>query len=200
MVKYENSKIYKIVDNTNGNIYIGSTVKKLSERLGQHRTAYKMFLDGKRGNVKSFEIIKNGDYDIILLEECKDITNKEQLYARERYYIDSLECVNKVIPGRTSKEWYEDNKDQVTQYRKQYYEENKDQVTQYRKQYYEINQEEILNYQKQYYAAHSEKIKQHRNEKVICPFCHCQYTRINKTHHQRSLKHQKNIKNQANTE
>ena len=91
MVKYENSKIYKIVDNTNGNIYIGSTVKTLSQRLGQHRAAYKTYLNGKSGNCKSFEILKNGDYDIILLEECKNITNKEQLHARERFYIDNLE-------------------------------------------------------------------------------------------------------------
>jgi len=46
MVKYENSKIYKIIDNTNGNIYIGSTVKTLSLRIAQHRASYVKLYSG----------------------------------------------------------------------------------------------------------------------------------------------------------
>ena len=42
---YSNAKIYKIVDNTN-NIYIGSTCKKLCQRLAQHRANYKQYLEG----------------------------------------------------------------------------------------------------------------------------------------------------------
>ena len=56
MNKYNKGKIYKIVDNTNGNVYIGSTIQTLSQRLGGHETNL---------NCSSRDIIANGDYDII---------------------------------------------------------------------------------------------------------------------------------------
>ena len=79
---YSNAKIYKIVDNTNGNIYIGSTCKKLCQRIAQHRYAYKQYLNGdKKSFTTSFAILQNEDYDIILVEEVVDCQNKEQLIA-----------------------------------------------------------------------------------------------------------------------
>jgi queuine/archaeosine tRNA-ribosyltransferase len=78
--------------------------------------------------VTSFKIIENGDYDIILLEEVKDCENKEQLRARERHYIESLDCVNKTIPGRTNKEYYQLNKDFINNKKKAKYEENKNKI------------------------------------------------------------------------
>ena len=112
MVNYENSKIYKIVDNTNGNIYIGSTCKKLCDRMSAHKSAYKNY-PAKSKYCSSFEVLKNDNYDIILLEEypCENV---EQLRAKEREYIDKLECVNTSIPGRSKaesdKNYYENNK------------------------------------------------------------------------------------------
>jgi hypothetical protein len=46
---------------------------------------------------------KYDDVRIELIEEfpCE---NKMELNAREGYYIRTLDCVNKVIPGRTQKE------------------------------------------------------------------------------------------------
>jgi hypothetical protein len=66
---YQNAKIYKIVDNTNDNIYIGSTCKKLCQRLAQHRSNYKQYLNDKFSYITSFKILKNDDYDIVLIEE-----------------------------------------------------------------------------------------------------------------------------------
>jgi len=44
MVKYENSKIYKIVCNNTGMIYVGATTKKLlSQRLTAHVADYRSF-------------------------------------------------------------------------------------------------------------------------------------------------------------
>ena len=87
-------KIYKIVDNTNGNVYIGITTQKyLSSRLAGHR---------QDKTCMSRDIIKNGDYKIELIEETDDKT-------RERYWIENTDCVNKQIPGRTKKEWSSDN-------------------------------------------------------------------------------------------
>ena len=112
--KLDNAKIYKIVDNTNDNKYIGSTCKTLKTRLSEHKSDYKRFLKGLYHNVKSFDIIKNNDYNIELLEDC-DIKTKNELLARERFFIENNECLNKVIPGRTKKEYKIVNKDKVNE-------------------------------------------------------------------------------------
>ena len=101
--KLNNAKIYQIKDNTNNNVYIGSTCKTLNERLSVHKSSYKRFLKGLHNNTRSFDIIKNNDYKIELLEKCK-IKTKEELHERERFFIQNNECVNKTIPGRTPKE------------------------------------------------------------------------------------------------
>ena len=44
--KLNKAKIYKIIDNTNQNVYIGSTCKTLKERLTKHKNNYKLFLKG----------------------------------------------------------------------------------------------------------------------------------------------------------
>jgi hypothetical protein len=36
--------------------------------------------------------------------------------ANERYYIENMECVNKVKPTRTFKEYYEENRDKLLEY------------------------------------------------------------------------------------
>ena len=86
-------KIYKLIDNTNGNIYIGITKQKLSQRLNNHKQDYK-----RDYHCVSKKIIANGDYKIELIEETDDKT-------RERYWIENTECINIRIPGRTIKEY-----------------------------------------------------------------------------------------------
>jgi len=110
--KLDNGKIYKIVDNTNDNIYIGSTCDSLKNRLSKHKASYKSFLKGLINNIKSFDIMKNNNYKIELLENC-DIKTKQELLQRERYYIENNECLNKIVPGRNKKEYYDVNKDKI---------------------------------------------------------------------------------------
>ena len=104
MNRYNNGRIYKIIDNTTGLQYIGSTcLPTLAKRLSQHRGKYKAYLNGKANHVSSFDIMKNNDYCIILIEDYSCET-KEQLLMRERYHIENNICVNKRIPSRTAEE------------------------------------------------------------------------------------------------
>jgi hypothetical protein len=165
MVNYELAKIYKVIDKTNGNIYIGSTCEPtLARRLAGHRGDYKRYLDGKFRFVTSFEILKNGNYEIVLLEECKDITSKDQLHKRERFYIENNVCVNKHIPSRTQKEYYKDNKDNIIEYQKDYYEDNKDKIIEYQKGYYKENKDNIIDYYKKYNEDNKEVISEKKKE------------------------------------
>lgn len=121
-------KIYRIVDNTNGNIYIGKTKKKyLCQRLAQHKYDYK----NNEKTCMSRDIIKNGDYKIELIEETDDDT-------RERYWVENSECINKHIPGRTRQEYREKNKESKSRTDKEYYKNNKEKIkynTKHRRQY-----------------------------------------------------------------
>ena len=145
-------KIYRIVDNTNGNIYIGKTKQTLKERLSAHKS---------HKNCMSREIIKNGDYKIELIEETDDDT-------RERYWIENTDCINHNIPGRTKKEWYkewyENNREEILQYKKEYYENNKDKKKEYQSEYLENNREKIKKYQSEYLEKNKEKFSQYNKE------------------------------------
>ena len=100
MVNYKNAKIYRIVDRVTGNCYIGSTCAEyLSSRLIEHKSRYKQFISGVNPRyITSFEIIKNANYYIELLENvnCK---NKNQLTKREIYWTSQFDCVNKRAGG-----------------------------------------------------------------------------------------------------
>ena len=110
-------KIYRIVDNTNSNVYIGQTTQLLNQRLREHKKSQKC---------RSRDIIKNGDYRIELIEETDD-------KSRERYWIENTDCVNKVIPGRTYKEYCQDNTEKIKEYQREYREKNKENQKEYDK-------------------------------------------------------------------
>ena len=152
MVNYANGKIYRIICNVSGKQYIGSTTRPLSERLNGHKKDYTYFLKGKKNWITSFEIIKNNNYSIILIENviCE---NKEQLLKKEREYIESMSCVNKYIPQRNNTEYRIDNKEKIFEQRKQYRGINKDKITEQNRQYYQANKQDISEKAKQPYQC-----------------------------------------------
>ena len=153
-------KIYKIIDNTNSNVYIGQTIQLLNQRLPHHRSTTRC---------SSRDIIKNGDYRIELIEETDD-------KMRERYWILNTDCVNKVIPGRTKIEWRKDNTEKIKEYKKEYYEDNKGHIANYHKEwreknkernkeYREKNKEKTKDYNKEYREKNKEKQKEYDKNK-----------------------------------
>ncbi len=123
MVNYSNGKIYKIepiCDHDEGDIYIGSTTKQyLSQRIDKHRSNYKSWKNNKCNKVQVFEIFDKygvSNCQIVLIENV-NAESKDELLAREKHYIKSVKCVNKNIPGRTMKEYYQDNYDTFKKYR-----------------------------------------------------------------------------------
>ena len=190
-MNYQNGKIYKIVCNITNKIYVGSTCKpRLCDRLGQHRRTYKSYLNGTRKNrYTSFDILQGGDYSIILLELCP-CESKEELLKKEREYIESLECVNKNIPGRSKRECMNDNKEKIKEKKKEYRENNQEEIKEYQKEYYETNKEKInerkREYMKEYYQNNKEKVV----EKIKC-VCGVELTKCKLIRHMRTKKHLK---------
>jgi len=115
-------KIYRIVDNTNGNIYIGKTKQTLKERLYGHKN---------KTTCSSREIIKNGDYKIELIEETQD-------ESREIYWIQNTNCINANKYNYDKKEahkiYYKNNKDYIDDYKKKYNKRNTDRIKNYHRE------------------------------------------------------------------
>jgi hypothetical protein len=99
MPNYQQGKIYKIKCNLTGEQYFGSTcMKYLCNRKSDHNQHVKYFDEGKmRNKCASYDIIKRGDWAIVLVEDYP-CDSKDALRARERYYIENNECVNKNRP------------------------------------------------------------------------------------------------------
>jgi len=167
MPDYIRSKIYQIICNTTGRRYIGATVQKyLSARLATHVS--------KKNTTSSNEIIDGGNYEMLLIESYP-CSSKDQLHQRERFYIESMECVNKQIPCRTKEEkkeynkyYYDENKVDILKQQKYYYDENKEQKLVKQKDYYDENKVEILKQNKIRYVDNREQIlaKQKKYDKI----------------------------------
>lgn len=116
MVDYSNAKIYKIVSNVSDKCYIGSTNEPtLARRLAKHKSDYGCYKQKNKKNrfMTSFLVLEDASYSIVLLENCPNITSRDELHARERFYIETIPCVNKNIPTQTSKEYYHKHKKHI---------------------------------------------------------------------------------------
>jgi len=116
--KYQQGKIYKIVCNITGEKYYGSTINKLEVRLAQHKSSKKCMCK---------KILDRGDYKIELIKDypCNSVYELEEEEAK---YIKENECINYKIPHRTTKDYYEDNKEERKEYRRNRYKNNKEEI------------------------------------------------------------------------
>ena len=187
MLNYQLGKIYKIECNVTGKVYIGSTCEPtLARRLAGHITSYKRYLNGKYHYVTSFDVLQNGNYDIVLIESYP-CNSKDELHARERYYTNNIDCVNKV----KGQGMY--NELGIKEYKKQYHEKNKDIIHAQKKEYREKNKDKIIEKSKEYYEKNKDIIHAKHNEKQNCVCGNC-YTYANKNQHLKSKKHLQYLK------
>ena len=125
--KYQNAKIYKIVDIGYNKCYIGSTCEEPSMRMARHRAHFKHFLNNTKGHIRSFDIfneygVENCKIELIEYFKCDTL---QELRRKEGEHIKNNECVNKHVAGRTVKEYHEDNKNKILEQAKEYREQNK---------------------------------------------------------------------------
>ena len=116
--KYRNGKIYIIRSDQTDDIYIGSTIKSLEKRLRTHEIDFKAFNNGTYHYVTSFELLKNDNYYIELLERYP-CDSEQELRRREGHFHKTVDCVNKYIAGRTRAEYYQNNKAKIQEHRKE---------------------------------------------------------------------------------
>ena len=165
------AKIYMLYDNTNGNVYYGSTTLTLNKRLSRHKK--------QNNSCISKEIIDNNDYIIKEIETIYYIHFDKVLW-RERWYIQKYPCINERLPIQT----YEERKEQKKKYNK----EHKEQIKEYKKDYDKEHKEKKKKYQKEYRELNKDKIL----EKIKCE-CGAVITKCNLIRHKKSNNHKKYI-------
>ena len=118
-IDYSKTIIYKIVCNDLNvkDTYVGHTTD-FTRRKKAHKHRVKM--DTK---YKLYETIKeNGDWNNWIMVEIEKVNCIDSLEARkrERYWIETLKAnLNKIVPTRTTKEYYIDNKEVIKKQNKE---------------------------------------------------------------------------------
>jgi hypothetical protein len=179
MPNYANGQIYKLVSFNLPNMpYYGSTTIGLSKRKGVHVSEFKKH-GFNVGGCTSRIVIGAGDYEIIWVEDFP-CDNKDQLKARERYYIENRVCVNKNVPGRTKEEWQQAN----PMYMKEYLREWRQANSMYAREWYKANANAYAERYKENGAAQRAR----QAERIQCTVCDCMISRGKIAQHQRTAK------------
>tara|TARA_R110000744_G_scaffold30823_2_gene72805 strand:- start:4756 stop:5259 length:504 start_codon:yes stop_codon:yes gene_type:complete len=157
--KYENGKIYKIINNEMaGLVYYGSTIQPLTRRMIEHKSRSKKF------NCSSKSLFEYGTPEIILIENFPCNSKKELELEEGKYHLDN-DCINRYVAGRTE-EGYRIN---IKEKKKIYRENNREKLNERNKIYYKNNKEKL-------------------NKKNDCE-CGGKYTTSHKANHNKSSKH-----------
>ena len=102
MFRKEDAKIYKIkstMSPVDDECYIGSTcLTVITDRLERHKRDYSLWKLGLKKDTYTifllFDKYPLQTFIIELIEKC-EVSSKEELLSREKFYICSVACVNK---------------------------------------------------------------------------------------------------------
>jgi len=113
-MNYQNGRIYQILNHINDDIYVGSTTQSLSKRFSWHKGDS---TKEKKQNYKLYRAMKEIGSENFYIEliENYPCNTKEELIAREQYYIRERGTLNSLIPGRNLAEYKIECRDQILQ-------------------------------------------------------------------------------------
>ena len=157
--EYQKGKIYKLLNAVNDEVYVSSTCQKyLSKRMGKHKE------DASKHATPIYNLMNNLGYDKFYIEllEYYPCDSKDELTAREGYWIRQIGTINRRTEGRTKKEYSSENKVDILDKRKHYYEYHKQEKAEYSKSYNTQNKGKIKEYGNQYRLKHVERIQEYR--------------------------------------
>jgi len=199
MMDYKNGKIYKLVNDVNDIIYIGSTTQPLYKRFDWHKRRSRNESGKKVKLYRAISEIGIDHFKIVLIEEypCE---NRQQLFARETEMIirfDSIKNGYNMIKSYVSDEEYAEwlkkykisNKDYFSSIAKEHHKNNREILLSKMKEYYINNREKKLEYYKNNKENILIKNKEYGKEMIKCTHCdieiyrYCYYKHIKTTKH-----------------
>ena len=161
---FTKAKIYKITNDYNDDVYIGSTCNTLCKRYSQHKCRTK---SDDRKDYPLYKLMNDigcNRFRIDLLEDfpCND---KYELLQREGKWIREIGTLNSRIAGRTVTQYQEEHKDYYKEIKRKSAEKNKEKNVISKKEWYEKNKEKVLQKSKELYEQNREEINFKRREK-----------------------------------
>ena len=124
MPNYLNGKVYAIRSHQTEQVYIGSTVERLSARMSKHRAQYKFYNTGKGHYYTSYKMLDFPDAYVELIEKHPCLCREELERLEGQYIRAEPNAVNRIIAGRTKAEYYKDNAERLKAQEKEYYQNN----------------------------------------------------------------------------
>ena len=172
-MKYQDGKIYKILNSETSDIYVGSTCQRLAKRMMNHRTRVK---EGKDTLLyRKMREIGIEHFYIELVENfpCESL---EQLNKREGEWMREIAFLNEKVAGRTKKEYKQDYKEKISEQGKEYYETRSETIC----------------------AKHRQRYNEITSAKMTCDVCGSIHNKKNKPLHLRTKKHKEALNNLNN--
>jgi len=174
---YAKCSIYKIEHiNAESLVYVGHTTN-----FDKRKTSHKSNCcneKSKKHNQKLYQMIRqNGGWDEFKMIEVEKYScnDKREAERRENEVMKDLKAnmntMKSFITENERKEWYEDNKERIQEYKKEWYEKNKPKIQEQMKEWYDTNK-----------------------EKIKCE-CGCEVVKVKLKRHQQTKKHIEEIKN-----
>lgn len=157
---YKNGKIYKLVNDVNDDIYVGSTASTLAKRKGNHK---KHALVKNSTIYKTMREIGPEHFDIILIESFS-CNSKDELRAREDYWIRQLKPALNMINAVAN---VEKQKLRKQNYDSQYALNNPLKLEANKKKWFAENHQKELDRMKQYQIDNKAKIKERKRLKRL---------------------------------
>lgn len=176
MPNYQNGKIYKISNDIDDDIYIGSTTLSLKQRLHLHCS------DAKRNKGAKLLIPKilnlgseHFKIELLCLYACESL---HALLEEEQRQID----IHK--PTLNYAKSFGRDAEKQKKNRIKYVDQNREQLNLKRKEHRLMH----LDSEKQRCNTYKEKNKEYLAEKIVCE-CGVEFRRSNKSYHEKSKKH-----------
>ena len=129
------------IEDCDGLNYVGSTIQTLSKRFNEHKSRK------KTGKTCSSRQLNLDNCKIYELERC----SAEDRFDREKYHINTIDCVNTNKLNCDKKQYYQDNKEALKIYKKEHYQKNKEAKLKYQREHYQKNREAISKRKKESY-------------------------------------------------
>lgn len=191
-------KLYSFMnDNGIDNFYIElveyypcSTKEELFKREGEIIREYKPDLNKRIEGRKASEYHQDNKEKHKEYKQEYNKLNKDRIKQQRK----DFRGANKVRLSNDNKQYREKNKEKLKEKGKAYRQANKSKI----KEYKENNKDRIKEKDTEWRTANNEHLKEYNKtynaQKYYCPICDCEMTRGSKNNHNKSKRHQKNLK------
>ncbi len=184
-------KVYKIVNDIDDKIYVGSTRNELRKRFNEHKANYYRYLRGEStkyiSSYKMFDTYSIACCHIILLSEF-EVENREQMMQHERRFFDKYKsCIVNINRSYVTDS---ESKEKERIFNKAYRDTHKDNIKAQRKIRRVVESDKVREVSRIYRETNKDKIAKQRATKYVCD-CGTTCSVSNRSAHNKTAKHLK---------